>query len=222
MPAGAPGSRGKTCVTPQLLRAYFHRNTMMETVLPAISADDDAMRQVAAGDSSALALLFERHKERLFGFLYHLTGDRALSEDLLSETFLRVYRARGRYRHGNGFTPWLLAIARNLALGELRHRGAAKRAHERLQREASAWEDPCWDAAGDDTRERVREALQKLPEEQRSALLLKEYQGLSYREVAQVLGCTEEAARARTYRGRLALRDALREWWEGEALGVGR
>jgi RNA polymerase sigma-70 factor, ECF subfamily len=186
---------------------------MMETALTPVCQDDEAMRRVADGDSAALALLFDRHKSRLFAFLYHLMGDRAAAEDLLGETFLRVYQARTRYRHGSGFTPWLFAIARNLALGELRHRGVVSRAQQRLIEEAP--EDETAQAMErEEVGERVRAALATLPEEQRSALVLKEYQQLEYREIAQVLGCTEAAARARTYRGRIALREALRDWWE--------
>jgi RNA polymerase sigma factor (sigma-70 family) len=187
---------------------------VMEAALPIVSPDDEAMRRVAEGDSSALALLFERHKRRLFGFLCHLVGDRSLAEDLLSETFLRVYRARNRYRTGSGFVPWLFAIARNLAIGEMRRRSLLGRIQQRLCREAAAETEP-WEVERDETRERVRKALLALPEEQRSALVLKEYEDLSYREIGDVLGCTEDAARARTYRARIALREALRDWWVG-------
>jgi RNA polymerase sigma factor (sigma-70 family) len=189
---------------------------MMETVLPTVLSDDEAMRGVAAGDSAALAALFDRHKARLFGFLYHLVGDRDTAEDLVGETFLRVYRARSHYRAGTGFTPWLFAIARNLALGELRHRGVVSRAYQRLTREAASEEDT-WDVGRQEARDRVRAALARLPEEQRSALLLKEYYQLDYGEIGQVLGCSEAAARARTYRGRITLREALRDWWETES-----
>ncbi len=185
----------------------------IEAAVPTLSPDDEAMGRVAQGDADALATLFDRHKQKLYGFLYHLVGERTLAEDLLGETFLRVYRARGKYRAGSGFIPWMLAIGRNLALGELRRRSVLSRAHERLSRQAAAWSEE-WRPEQCEEREQVQRALAGLPEDQRSALLLKEYQELSYREIAQVLGCTEEAARARTYRARLALREALREYWE--------
>jgi RNA polymerase sigma-70 factor (ECF subfamily) len=186
---------------------------MMETALTPVCQDDEAMRRVADGDSAALAVLFDRHKSRLFAFLYHLMGDRAAAEDLLGETFLRLYQARARYRTGGGFTPWLFAIARNLALGELRHRGVVVRAQQRLVGEV-AKDETAQAMEREEIGERVRAALAELPEEQRSALVLKEYQQMDYREIAQVLGCTETAARARTYRARIALREALRDWWE--------
>jgi RNA polymerase sigma-70 factor (ECF subfamily) len=185
----------------------------MEATLPTLSADEDAMRRVAAGDQDALAVLFDRHKERLFGYLCHLVGDASLAEDLLGETFLRVYRSRARYRAGSGFAPWLYAIARNLALGELRRRSTWLRIKQRLTWDA--WTaPPGWDSERQEAQDRVRAALQALPEEQRSAVVLKEYMDWSYREIGEVLGCSEEAARARTYRARVALRQALKDWWE--------
>lgn len=182
----------------------------MDAAITDCSADDEAMRLVAAGDSAALAMLFERHKTRLFGYLCHVTGDRALAEDLLSDVFLRVYRARGTYRPGTGFAPWLYRIARNLAIGELRRRTTFRRVWDRLVRETCAAPPDPWEPFRSEVKEQVQAALARLPEEQRSALVLKEYAELSYREVAEVLGCTEEAARARTYRARVSLREALR------------
>lgn len=186
----------------------------MEAVLPTVSEDDEAMRRVAAGDQEALAWLFDRHKTRLFSFLCFMVGDRGLAEDLLGETFLRVYRARGHFRYGSGFTAWLYRIARNLALGELRKRGVRERAQLSLMRELRE-QTSVREGDDADVEERVRAALLTLPEEQRAAIVLKEYRELSYREVGQVLGCTEEAARARTYRARQALRAALQDWWSG-------
>jgi RNA polymerase sigma-70 factor (ECF subfamily) len=186
---------------------------MMDAALTPVSEDDEAMRRVAQGDNSALAVLFDRHKSRLFALLYHLMGDRGTAEDLVGETFLRVYLARARYRAGTAFMPWLFTIARNLALGELRHRNVVIRAQQRLTEDASRNQSE-WIVEQYDISERVRTALACLPEEQRSALVLKEYQQLDYREIGRTLGCSEAAARARTYRARMALRELLRGWWE--------
>lgn len=194
------------------------QTTTLSTVT-TLSPDDDAMSRVAAGDNAALAPLFERHKVRLFGFLYHLVGDRTLAEDLVGETFLRVYRARAQYRVRSGFAPWLFAIARNLAIGELRRRSVLKRIQERLLRQA-AIDREGWAPEEDELQEQVRVALQSLPEEQRSALVLKEYLGMDYREISRVLGCTEQAARARTYRARQGLRSSLKGWCSEEE-GIG-
>jgi RNA polymerase sigma-70 factor (ECF subfamily) len=187
----------------------------MEAALTTLMPDDEAMRRMAEGDSTALAALFDRHKAHLFAFLYYLVGEQATAEDLVGETFLRLYHARARYRVGMGFTPWLYAIARNLALSELRRQGVAQRARQRLSLHVEAAPVE-WKSERLETCERVRAALARLPEEQRAAVVLKEFQGLSYQEIGRVLGCNEAAARARTYRARNALREHLRDWWEGE------
>jgi RNA polymerase sigma-70 factor, ECF subfamily len=206
----------QTCVTPPPPRAYHGYGTpMMGTALTTMEPDDAAMRRVAEGDSEALAALFDRHKRRLFAFLYCLVGEQATAEDLVSETFLRLYGARAHYRAGTGFTPWLFAIARNLARGELRRRGVVQRAQQRLWQEAQT-EPEAWSSDRMEIRTRVRAALARLPEEQRAAIILKEFQGLSYEEIGRVLGCNEAAARARTYRARNTLREHLRDWWEAE------
>jgi RNA polymerase sigma-70 factor (ECF subfamily) len=106
----------------------------------------------------------------------------------------------------------MLTIARNLAIGELRKRRSRQQLQERMIR--MEWDHAAILPMGDDTREQVRLALGALPEEQRAAIVLKEYNGLEYRDVARVLGCTEQAARARTYRARCTMRELLREWWE--------
>lgn len=199
---------------PSPFRSWMRR---MDVALPAIGEDDLAMRRVAAGDLDALACLFERHKTRLFGFLYRLTGDRSTAEDLVSETFLRIYDARRSFRAGSVFVPWMLTIARRLAVGEMRKRRIRLLACGRLQREQGARPSAAeWDPERDDVSRQVREALLGLAEDQRTALVLKEYMELSYREVGEVLGCSEEAARARAYRARAALRVALKDWWEAE------
>lgn len=182
-----------------------------EAALVPLSPDDEAMRRVAGGDTDALAGLFDRHKTGLLGFLYRMVGDRSLAEDLVGETFLRLYGARRRYRPGSGFTSWLYAIARNLAVAELRRREVRARLRFRLRQEPEPSRET-WEAGRDALRERVQAALLKLPEDQRAAVVLKEYQGLGYREIASVLGCSEEAARARAYRARAALREELKEW----------
>ncbi len=182
----------------------------MEAVLPGENEDDRAMARLAAGDSAALADLFERHRGPLFGFLLRLVGDRCLAEDLLGETFLRVYRGRRNYRAGRGFVPWLLTIARRLAIGELRKHRVRALFLQHVQAPPPP-DTGAWDGEQEALQASVQAALRALPHEQRLALVLREYQELSYREIAQVLGCSEQAARARTYRARLALRDLLKE-----------
>lgn len=174
-------------------------------------ADEELMVRVREDDPRALSRLFDRYRVRLFGFLYRLLGDRGAAEDLLGETFLRVYRGRASFRGGAGFAAWAYRIARNLAIQELRHRAVVQRAGDQLRAERIGTEGPADDLEREELRAAVVAALASLPEEQRSAAILREYEGMDYRQIAVVLGCTEQAARARTYRARLALRAALAE-----------
>jgi RNA polymerase sigma-70 factor (ECF subfamily) len=181
---------------------------MFALVLDPVTEDDEAMRRLAAGDSTALAELFDRHRERLFGFLRHIVSDPSLAEDLLSETFLRIYRQRQRFRRGACFVPWMLTIARNLALGELRKQRVRALFLRRAERDPSGETDG-WSPEQDTLCRDVHLALRRLPEDQRSAVILREFEELSYLEIGQVLGCTEQAARARVYRARASLRMTL-------------
>lgn len=181
----------------------------MEAVLPGEAADEQAMARIQAGETEALGLLFERHKAPLFGYLWRIVGDAALAEDLVTDTFLRVYRYRERYRPGRAFLPWMLSIARNLALGEVRR---TRLRRGLLEQWRPADPPPAPSGLQDGVSEAVRAALLRLPEDQRTAVVLREYQGLSYREIGEVLGCSEEAARARAYRARAGLRKDLEAW----------
>ncbi len=185
---------------------------MIENAAPTLVQDEEAMRRVARGDAEALALLFDRHKARLGGFLYHLCGDITMAEDLVSDTFLRLYEARRSYRPECAFLPWLYRIARNLALGEMRKRAVRRRSIAQLAESEGLADSP--EPGRIDAQDQVRRALRELPEDQRTALMLKEYDELEYKDIGLILGCSEEAARARTYRARQTMRCALREWWE--------
>lgn len=189
------------------------RDSRLPSTATVCQTDEDLMARVRDGDPGALALLFERYKARLFGFLFRMVGERSAAEDLLGETFLRIHERRASFRRGSGFAAWAYRIARNLAIRELRRRDVARRATERIGSElrSAPWEPVEAGVERAELRAAVVAALRELPEEQRSAAILREYEGLDYRQIGAILGCSEQAARARTYRARLALRSALSE-----------
>jgi RNA polymerase sigma-70 factor (ECF subfamily) len=148
----------------------------------------------------------ERHGKELHAYLWRLLGDAQDAEDCFQETFLRALRSRGASPVRQP-RPWLYAIAGNVARTHLRRR--------RLDGER--WADPPPELAAPDEgagRERwgeVRSAVEALPEKQRTALMLRRYQGLSYDEVARALGGTPAAARANVYQALRKLREAFPE-----------
>lgn len=190
-------------------------------------ADPDAERMLAfrAGDGAAFDLLFARWSAPLLRHLERMVREPATAEELLQETFLRVFRARERYEPQARFSTWIYTIATNLALNELRrphrrsaHRSAGEDADPDGRNAPLALESgsPPADAVTHARRVGVdvEAALAALPERQRAALLLVAVEGLSYAEVAESLDTTEKSVKALVHRARVALAEQL------EARGV--
>ena len=137
------------------------------------------------GEASAFDELLLRYRTPLFSTLRRLVGDRALAEDLFQETFLRVIQHASRFDARRKFSGWVFRIARNLAVDEMRKRGV--RQEEKLNHE------PLDPAAGPDRAavrteqgEAIARAIELLPREQREVFLMREWGGLSFKEIAEV------------------------------------
>ncbi len=191
----------------------------MSRSAPLRDASDDALVQATAlGDTDAYRVLVERWSPRVLAFLTRALGRRADAEDLAQETFLRLHRAAPRYVAEGRFAAWLFRIAGNLARGELRRRklrswlsGAS--APEDTERLDSLPAPRHFDADGPlrdaETRAALAEGLARLPDRQRLAVLLRYYEGLRVRDVAEALGTSEDAAESLLARGTSLLRRSL-------------
>lgn len=167
------------------------------------------MRRVATGDRAAFACLMELHQASIGAYAQRMVGDRSLAEDIVQETFLRLWSHAGRFRPERArLATWLHRIAHNLCID--RHRGAARMT---LSDEPADSLAPGGTLATlHEAREqgaRLRLALSALPERQRSALLLCHYQGLSNRDVAKILDVSVEALESLLARARRALKTLL-------------
>ncbi|MCP5070004.1 MAG: sigma-70 family RNA polymerase sigma factor [bacterium] len=180
----------------------------------AVDEDVQLMLAFAGGDESAFDALFDRWAGRLLRFLERMVKDSAVAEELLQESFLRVHRAKDRYRPEARFSTWLYTIAGNVARNELR-RPFRRSPHESTERDLEGDAVPLvlvsTEPATDDVVEARRQgdavevALAQLPERQRAALWLASVEGLSYSEVAEALDTTEKSVKALVHRGRTAL-----------------
>ena len=168
--------------------------------------DEEAewIQAAQGGDRGAFARLADRYWDRLYRWLYHLTRDRHAAEDLTQETLLKALAALGSFRPGSNFRAWLFRIGHNNFVNQKR---AGRRVRQRLPEDL-----PASEAGGPEAALEAREALAavsravaELPVDFRSALLLRAEQDLSFREVAQVLGITEETARWRVFKARQKL-----------------
>ena len=179
----------------------------------ALDEDVRLMLAFRAGDDAAFDTLFQRWAGPLLRYLERMVRDTAAAEELCQEAFLRVHRARERYRPEARFSTWLYRIATNLALNELRRprRKAVHRSTESEDAPELAAESPATDDVVEARRRgaAVEEALEQLPEKQRAALCLTAVEGLSYAEVAETLDVTEKAVKSLVHRARSSLATRL-------------
>ncbi len=188
--------------------------------------DVDLMSRVRNGDSTAFRELFSRHSEAVVSFAYRFVGNRDRAEELTQDAFLQIYRARARYEPKARFTTFLYRVATNLCLNELR-RFDYQGKIEPLEGQALEGEEPSRELAdeslptieeqlaGHETGGRIQGVLDKLPPNQKTALLLSRVEGLSYQEVAECLETTESAVKSLIFRATQTLRGHLKDLLDG-------
>ena len=168
------------------------------------------MTAYLGGDLAGFDALYAAFAGRLRGYLLSQCRDAALAEDLLQETFLQLHRSRRTYEPGRPVTPWVYAIARNVYLMKRRSAGRRARFEEALAadtRSADATHDAVSSLADSDA---VRRALERVPADQRQALLMHHVQGWSFVEIAGRLGIRVNAAKTRAFRGMKKMRELLK------------
>ena len=165
------------------------------------------------GEQQAFTELVRRYEKRLQNFVFGTLGDRERAEDLIQETFIRVYRHLERFDQSRKFSTWIYTIAGNLAKNELRNRSRNPVVlFQALMKNWEAdfrpleWEDP--KTRPDDLyrrralREKVHEAVGKLSEHHRVVFVLRELHGKSYEEIADITGCSLGTVKSRLNRAR--------------------
>src|SRR5436853_481184 len=188
---------------------------------PARSGDDAEdvrlMRLVAGGDTAAFEQLIERHQALVAGTVARMLGSNADVEDIAQQVFIRVWRSAGRYVAKAKFTTWLLKITRNLVFNEMRR--SKRHPHLPVQIEPGTEEIPLRDEQTDtpqaalleaELQNAIEQAIGRLPETQRMALVLRRYEELSYEEIAAVLDLSVPAVKSLLFRARTELRERLK------------
>lgn len=168
------------------------------------------------GDTSAFNTLLQRYQLPIYNLCFYLTQDRHIAEDLVQETFIRVYRHLPTIQPRAQFKTFIVGIARNLALNHIRNEARKKGFLSRF------WE---WFQANSTTnpnhlqankhidleilKEKVQKCIDSLPYEYKEILLLREMYGLDYESIAQILGCRIGTVRSRLFRARAYLREKI-------------
>jgi RNA polymerase sigma-70 factor (ECF subfamily) len=161
----------------------------------------EAFRQ---GDAQAFDILYAMYKARIYRFCLHMMSDDVLAKDAFQETFIRMYEHRTELR-GQNVSSWLFTIARRSCLNQMRARRLNHDAFDETYHGAPV-EDEIVDVY---LREHIERALAMLPVALREALVLREYDGYSYGEIASIVGIDLSLAKVRVYRARLQMRKLL-------------
>ena len=171
-------------------------------------ADFEVIRQILAGETGAFDALVSRHQQTIFRLTYRMTRNAEDARDLAQETFVQAYRSLGSFRLQSSFSTWLYRIAMNLCLNHLREAGREDPT-EVDARVPDGREDSLMALLTDERDRAVAAAIAELPPQQRATLALRVHQGLSHREIAEVLECAEGTAKANYFHAVRALQRKL-------------
>ena len=167
------------------------------------------MLRYQEGESSAVREIYRLLAGPMLGYLTRFVGDRALAEDVLQECFVRVHKVRHTYQRGRPLRPWMYAIARHVAVDELRRRKRRREIKDSDEvLDALPGEDPR-EAPGQRDPVDLEGAMAELPPSQREALVLTKLNGLSVREAAAALNSSEGAVKVKVHRAMAKLRERL-------------
>jgi RNA polymerase sigma-70 factor (ECF subfamily) len=199
--------------------------------MEGLDLDTKLMLRLQRGDLTGFEELIERHRDSVLNLAYRFMGDRAEAEDALQEVFMRVFRARQRYEPTARFSTWLYRIATNYCLNAVKARRAdrwwslhavgddGEEFHQDVAIDRR--EGPEDVLARKEVAEAIREAVNRLPDSQRMAIVLNKYHGQSYQEISRAMDLSVMAVKSLLMRARVNLRDRLARFLRSEVSELG-
>ena len=188
----------------------------------ASCSDEDLLGRFCHGQTEAFGVLLHRYERELYGYLRRYLGDSDLAEDVFQNTFLQLYVKSGQYEQGRPVRPWLYTIATHQAIDALRrngrHQAVSLDQHQQETRDGeigtllelleTRGPGPLELAETEERKQRVRASVDKLPEFLRQVVVLTYYQGLKYREVAEILGIPVGTVKSRLHAALIKLNES--------------
>ena len=173
--------------------------------------DDTLLLNYVAGDENALRILVERWERPVFAFLFRMLGSAEEAEDLCQDTFMKLMKAAERYQPGGKFQSWLFRIAGNQARSRLRRRKILRWMPLSTEHDTTpaTQRDALESLTGREEQRLVQEAIARLPERQRQALVLKQFQEMSYQEIADTMETSVSSVQMLLHRAMTALKGDL-------------
>ncbi|MEI7024534.1 RNA polymerase sigma factor [Paenibacillus sp. y28] len=181
--------------------------------------DSQLIREIKDGNVQLYAELMQRYEKKILSFIYHMLKSsrmEALADDLCQDTFYKAYRSLTTFREVEAsFSTWLYTIARNTVLSELRKQKNLKVSLEQSGHtpQAGSETEPEHSMLRSEKVSMVREAINSLPEKQRAALILREYDQMDYQEIAGILGQSVSAVKSLLFRARASVRVQLEPYF---------
>jgi len=186
-------------------------------------SDEYLVKSYLKGNKAHGTLLCERYKKRISNFIYRKIQDSEAAKDLTQETFLRAFRSLGTFKQESTFSTWLFTIAHNVCRDHINKVARERAIFESRTRKSEDGEDcddykntlpdpaplPSQQLFEGERREIVGKTLAKLPEEQRTAVILNVYEGFTYEEIALITGVPEKTVGTRIYHAKIKLRKLL-------------
>ena len=190
----------------------------------AAEVDRELVRRVQQGDKKAFDLLVLKYQPKIIQLISRYIRDPSEALDVAQETFIKAYRALPRFRGDSAFYTWLYRIAINTAKNHIAAR-ARRPSDSEIELETAEQfegairlkdqETPEGILLSEEIADAVRQAIEELPDELRTAIILREFEGLSYEEIAQAMGCPVGTVRSRIFRAREAIDKKLRTLQSG-------
>jgi RNA polymerase sigma-70 factor, ECF subfamily len=186
-------------------------------------SDAEIMLRVSDGDDSGFSVLIEKYRKQIVHFMFRMSRNQAVAEELAQEVFLRVYRSRQTYRAEAKFSTWLYRIATNLGVNHARDTKYERTAQNVYLDQPDAETGTTPDVADstlsveqqlvrDERMNAIRKHVMALPERQRSAVLMHKYQEMDYKEIGEVLKLSESATKSLLFRAYQTLRENLKDF----------
>jgi len=168
------------------------------------------MLKIINGDTDQIGLLFERYNKMLFGYFFKLTKNQEMSEDLVSDVFLKILKSKDKYRGDGIFRVWMFRIAHSLFVDLYnKNKRLVVRDSVFLNEPESEGEDSHQMIERSENKKLVHQALLRLNEKEREVIVLSKLDEMKYKEVAEILNCSEEAVKVRTFRALKNLKNVL-------------
>ncbi len=197
--------------------------TKVKSIKEKTVTDEQLIARFQQGDLQAFDVLVRRYKDQLLNFVYRFVGNRSDAEDIVQETFLRVYKNKHYYKEIAKFSTWVYTIASNLAKTELRRRKRHKIfSVSNFVNEERDYDIPDRDHSperkvdGTLKEDIIQKAIEKLPPKFKEVIILRDVQGFAYEEISQILNIPLGTVKSRVNRGRLKLQEDLKFLFENE------